>query len=136
MHAALGGVDVVGEGEDGLVIAVVVLHSDLRYGVVLLARHVDDMVVKHVLALVQPGDELPDTTLEAHVVFLLLAGALVHDMNAQAGVQEGLLPHAGVEGLVIVDGVLEHLRVRLEGDGGAGVVRCADNFHLLGDMAP
>ena len=37
VHAALGGVDVVGEGDDGLVIAVVVLHGHLRHGVLLLA---------------------------------------------------------------------------------------------------
>ena len=136
MHAALRGVDVVGEGEDGLVIAVVVLHGHLGHGVLPGAGHVDHVAVEHVLAAVQPGDELPDAAGIAHAVLLLLAGPLVHGADAKAGVQEGLLPHAGVEGVVAVDRVLEHLGVRLEGDGGAGPVRGAHHGHLLGDMAP
>ena len=36
------------------------------------------------------------------VVPLLPAGALVDGVDAQAGVEEGLLPHAGVEGVVVV----------------------------------
>ena len=56
--------------------------------------------------------------------------------DAQAGVEEGLLPHAGVEGLVVVLQCVKHLRVGLEGDGGAGVVGVAHDGHLLGDLAP
>ena len=41
-----------------------------------------------------------------------------------------------MEGVVIVNRVLEHLRVRLEGDGGAGAVRLAHHGHLLGNLAP
>ena len=45
VHAALGGVDVVGEGDDGLVVAVVVLEGHLRHGVLLLAGHIDHVRV-------------------------------------------------------------------------------------------
>ena len=136
MHAALGGVDVVGKGENGLVVAVVILEGHLRHGVVLHAGHVYHLGVKGILGLVEPGDKLPDAPLEAHVVLLLLTGALVNGADAQAGVEEGLLPHAGVEGVVVVDGVLKHLRVGLEGDGGARVVGGAHHGHLLRDLAP
>ena len=65
-----------------------------------------------------------------------LAGALVHGADAQAGVEEGLLPHAGVEGIIVVHRVLKHLRVGLEGDGGAGAVGGAHHGHGLGHIAP
>ncbi|CDC74301.1 uncharacterized protein BN503_00904 [Oscillibacter sp. CAG:155] len=136
VHAALGGMHVVGKGQDGLVVAVVILHGHFRHGVALHAGHVDHVGVEGILGLVEPGDKLPDAALEAHVVLLLLARALVHGADAQAGVQEGLFPHAGVEGVIVVDGVLKHLRVGLEGDGGAGMIRLAHHGHLLRDMAP
>ena len=41
-----------------------------------------------------------------------------------------------MEGLIIVNGVLEHLRVRLKGDGGAGVVGGTHHGHLLCHVAP
>ncbi|CAN4037340.1 hypothetical protein KMBAHK_KMBAHK_12105, partial [Dysosmobacter welbionis] len=91
---------------------------------------------KHILALVQPGNKLPDAALEAHVVLLLPSGAGVHSADAQASVQERLLPHPGVEGIVIVLRILEHLRVRLKGDSGAGVVCISHNGHGLGHIAP
>ncbi|CAN3974527.1 DUF6514 domain-containing protein, partial [Dysosmobacter welbionis] len=59
-----------------------------------------------------------------------------HSADAQASVQERLLPHPGVKGIVIVLRILEHLRVRLEGDSGAGVVCISHNGHGLGHIAP
>ena len=41
-----------------------------------------------------------------------------------------------MEGVVAVLQGVEHLRVRLEGDGGAGVVGLAHHLHLLGDLSP
>ena len=125
VHAALRRVDVVGEGEDRLVIAVVILHGHFRHGVLSGSGHVNHVVVKHILALVQPGNKLPDAALEAHVVLLLPSGAGVHSADAQ-----------GVKGIVIVLRILEHLRVRLEGDSGAGVVCISHNGHGLGHIAP
>ena len=97
MHAALGGVDVVGEGDHDFLIAVVILHGNLGHGVLPGAGHVDHPVVDGGLVAVDEGNKLPDAALVAHVVFLLLAGAQVHGLDAQSGVEEGLLPHAGVE---------------------------------------
>ena len=49
VHAALRRVDVVGEGDKYLAVAVVVLHGDLALGVLALAGHVDDVLVQLVL---------------------------------------------------------------------------------------
>ncbi len=136
MHAALRGMDVVGKGEDRLVIAVVVLEGHLCHGIVLHAGHVDHLGVQGILGLVEPGDKLPDAAGIAHVVLLLLAGTLVHGADAQSGVEEGLFPHPGVEDLIVIDRVLKHLGVGLEGHGGTGTVRCAHHGHFLGDMSP
>ena len=134
MHASLRRVDVVGEGHQRLVIAVVVLHGDLRRAVALGTGEIDDLLVEGGLVAVDIGDELPDAALVAHGLGLLSAGSCVADGDAQAGVQERLLPHTGVQRLVVVLQRVEHLRVGLEGHGGAGVVGVADDLHLLGDV--
>ncbi len=86
---------------------------------------------------VEPSDEFPDAAGVAHVVVLLPAGSLVDGVDAQPGVEEGLLPHAGVEDVVVVDGgVGEHLGVGLKGDHGAPLFGIAGHGHLLGDLAP
>ena len=136
VHAALGGVDVVGKGDDDLAVAVVVLHGHLGHGVLLGARHVDHVLVDGGLVLVDEGDKFPDAPLIAHVVLFLLTRAQVHRLDAQPGVEEGLLPHAGVEGVVVVFQGVKHLRIGLEGDRGPRVVGPAHHLHLLGDLAP
>ena len=112
VHTALRGVDVIGKGDHGLGVAVVILHGDLRRGVPLGTGHVDDLLVQRGLVAVDPGDELPDAALVAHGVLLLLSGAAVSDGDAQTGVQKRLLPHPGVEGLVVVLQRVEHLTRR------------------------
>ena len=77
MHAALGRVDVVCKGNDDLVVAVVILQSDLRLGVGSLALHVDDLAVQGGLVLVYIRNELADAAGVAHLVLLLLSGAPV-----------------------------------------------------------
>src|SRR5699024_6636779 len=71
-----------------------------------------------------------------HDVHQLLALAPVRGADAQAGVQKRLLPHAGVQRVVVVDRLVEHLRVRVEAHDGAGPVRLAHDGHLLGYLAP
>ena len=136
VHAALRGVDVVGEGDDVLAVPVVVLEGHLRHGVVLLSRHVDHIGVDRVLGLVEEGHKLPDAAGVVHGVLLLPTGALINGMNFQSGVEEGLLPHAGVEGVVAVLGDLKHLGVGLEHHLGAVAVCVPHHLHGLGHLAP
>ena len=137
MHASLGGVHIIGKGEYNLVVAVVILEGHLRDGVPLLAGHIDDILVEGRLIAVDVGDKLPDTALIAHIVVLLLSRALVNGVDAQAGVQKGLLPHTGVEDIIVVHrGVGEHLWVGLKGDGGAVLVGISHHGDGLGHLAP
>ena len=62
MCAAVDGVDVVGEGEDGLGVSVVVLECDFHSDVVAFGLHVDGLFVEDLLALVDVLDELGDAT--------------------------------------------------------------------------
>ena len=135
MHAALRRVDVVGEGDEYLAVAVVVLHGNLALGVLALAGHVDDVLVQLVFVAVDVFDELADAAGVVHDVLLLLAGALVLRAYLQPGVQKRLLAHAGVQRVVVKHGLLEHLRVRVEAHDGAGVVRFAYYGHRLGYLA-
>src|SRR5699024_8724828 len=85
VHAALRGPHVVGEGDDGLVVAVAVLHGDLHRGVVLLPPHVDHPVVDGGFGAVEPVHVLPDAAVVAHLVGLLLSGAVVVGGDLQPG---------------------------------------------------
>ena len=142
MHTALRGMNVVGEGEGGLVVAIVILHGDLRHGIALLPADVDHLLVQRCFRAVQIGDELPDTALVAHgmaaLLLRLLGGSqtLVGNGDPQAGIQKCLLPHPGMEDVIAVNRFLKHLRVRLEGHGGTGVIRGAHDRHRLRHMAP
>ncbi len=71
VRAALGGVDVVGEREDGLVVGRVPLHGDLDRAVVGLVVEEDDAAVDGVFLAVDVGDEVADA-----------AGVLVDDALA------------------------------------------------------
>ena len=92
MHAALGGMDVVGEGDDGRGKGVVILQCDLGRVVALGAGHVDDLLVQGRLVAVVPADEFADAALVAHGVHALFFGlvgrfdALVFDGDVQARV--------------------------------------------------
>ena len=137
MHAPFGGVDVVGKGDNDLVVTVVVLEGDLRHGVLFGAGHVDDPVVDGGLVAVDVGDKLPDAPGVAHGVGDGLLPPAVGDGDGEAGIEEGLLPHPGVEGLVVVlRGFGKHLRVGLEDHVGAGAVSLAHDLHGLGHLAP
>ena len=135
VHAALGGVDIVCEGDEGLLIAVVVLQGELRDGLALRAGEVDHVLVHGGLVLVEVAHILADAALVAEDVPLLPALALVADVDGEAGVQKGLLAHAGVQHVVVVDDLVEHLGVGLEAHGGAVAVGLAEHMDGLDDLA-
>ena len=112
---ALVGVDGVGEGRDGVVVARVPLHGDLRVMGVRLALEVDDLGVDRLLGGVDVGHEVADAP--GVLVDLGLALVpLVGEGDAQAGVEEGHLAHAVGQGLEAELGLLEDVRVGPERD--------------------
>ena len=136
MGAAVGGVDVVGEAQQQLIVAGIILHGDFSHAPVGLTLEIDDVGVEHleVALLAQIGDEALDAALVAHdlgaiggltLLAVLEDGGveltLVGQGDLDTGVQEALFPQALFQRFEVVDGgVLEHLRVGLEGDAGAG----------------
>jgi hypothetical protein len=121
MRAALVGVDVVCEGEDGLLVGRVPLHRDLDLTVVGLVVEVDGLAVQHVLVLVEVGHEVNDAALVLEG--LPLSGApLVDELDTQVPGQEGGLPEALHQRLVVEDHVLEHLAVGEKRDRRPGLL--------------
>ena len=121
MGPAFVGVDVVREGVDRLGVAVVPLQRDLDVDAVLLAAHVDRLVVRRRPVLIQILDERVDAAFVQEVV--RLAVALVLDGDGDAAVQEGELPQPLRQGVEAVFDGLEDLRIRLERDLGAALLR-------------
>ena len=106
MGSAIDGVDVVGKGEDGLGVGVVVLQRYLHGDAVALCLHVDRLLVQHLFALVDVLDKLCDPAGVLELLVLALAGlriggALVGEMNLKAFVKEGELTQALSEGVVV-----------------------------------
>ena len=120
VRAALVRVDVVREGEDGLLIRGVPLHRDLDRPVVGVVLEVDGLAVERVLVLVQVVDEVDDPALVVEGV-LLAAGALVEELDLEAAGEERRLAHALGERRVVVGDLLEDLGVGRESDRGAGL---------------
>ena len=124
MGSAVDGVDVVGEGEDGLGVGVVVLQRDLHGDVVALGFHVDGLVVQHLLALVEVLDELGDAADVLELLVLALAGlgvggAFVGERDLEALVEEGELAQPLGQRVVVVLGDGEDGLVGQEVDLGA-----------------
>ncbi len=152
--AAVGGVDVVGEAQHQLIVAGIILQSDLCHAPVGLTLEVDDIRVEHfqIALLAQIGDKALDAALIAHdlgaigglpLLTIFQHGGvelpLIGQGDLDTGVQEALFPQALFQRLEVVDGgVLEHLGVRLEGDAGAGHagVHGADALERACGVAP
>ena len=97
MRAAFLGMDVVGEGEDGLLVAGVVLEGKVDGHIVHHAFGHDDGM-DALLAGVEVAHELADAALG--VEHMGLAGALVDALDVQALVEVGQLLEALLEGVV------------------------------------
>ena len=116
VRAALARVDVVGEGEDVLLVAVVVLQRHLDLDAVLLALEEEHLRVDRRLVLVQVLDELDDAALVEEGVAALVA--LVLDDDLEALVEEGQLAEPVRQRVERERRLLEDLRVGLEADDG------------------
>ena len=133
MLAALVVVGVVAEAEDLLVVGVVVLHRHFDLDALDLGGEVDGLGAEDGAALVEHADELADAALVVELA--RLARALVVQDDHQAGVEEGELPQALAEHLVIEDALAEDERIGLEVDGGAAPLGRADDVKGLGGHA-
>ena len=127
VRAAIHGVDVVGEAEDVLRVAVVVLQRHFhgeRAGVVgqlAVGLEVDRLFVQHRLAAVEVLDEFGDAAGVQELVRLLGIDALVGQGDLEALVQERQLAQALGQGVVVEHRRLHDGGVGLEGDAGAGL---------------
>ena len=128
VRAAFVRVDVVGEGEDQLGVAVVPLQRDLGVDAVLVALHEDRLVVDDRLVLVQVLDERDDAAFVLELV--ALAVALVVDGDEDAAVEERELAQALRQRVEAVLGGLEDLRVGLERDLRAAPLRRAGDLEV------
>jgi hypothetical protein len=112
--AAFVGIDVVGEGEDQLGVAVVPLQGDFGFDAVLRAFHEDRLVVDVRLVLVQVLDERDDAAFVLELV--ALAVAFVVERDEDAAVEERELAQALRQRVEAVLGGFEDLRVGPERD--------------------
>src|SRR5262245_11935098 len=131
--AALARVDVVGEGEHALLIAVVVLERDLDLDAVALPLEEEHLGVNRRLVLVEVLDELDDAALVEEGVAALVA--LVLDDDLEALVEEGELAQPIREGIEGERRLLEDLRVWLELHDGAVLGRLLARGELAGGHA-
>ena len=123
MGAAFVGVDVVGEREFLRVVAVVPLQRDLGVDAVAIAAHVDRLLVDDAFVLVQVLDERDDAAVVMET--MVLAVAFVVEGDGHAGVEERELAQALSERVEAELRRLEDLRVGLERDFRAALLRRA-----------
>jgi len=100
-----------------------------------LRHDVHDLLVHRLLRLVEVLDELADPALVLERLLAALA-ALVGERDDEAGVEERELAKTAREDVVAVLRDREDLRIRLEGDLGAGLVRLTDDGDRRGRSAP
>ena len=132
MRAALGGVDIVCEGQHQLAVAVGVLHGNLGHRGIAAALHVDHILVQRRLRAVEVLDKLADTALIVHDLLDRLIVALIAQRDFQTCVEERLLAQTLFEHIVLVDGRLKDLRVRMETNSRAGFALARRIAHLDG----
>ena len=144
MHAALGGVDVVGKRHDVLAVTAIPLqgyldlaHLGHRRVRVRFALNVDGLLkgLGDVLALVEKLDKVDDAALVAKLLHVGSRLALVGQHDLEVLIEERRLLQTVVQRIEIVDAGLEDLIIGPERDGGARRLRSAHDLHLLDSLA-
>ena len=140
MRAAINGVDVVGEAEYRLGVAVVVLQRDFDLHVVALRFHHDRLLVQHRLAAVQMLHELCDAAhvseLRAfRVAGLGIDGALIRQSDFQPFIQKREFAQPLRQRVVVVFSCGEDGLVRQEVDLGAALLADAGLAQFTGGIA-
>ena len=132
MRTALGGVDIVCEGQHQLAVAVGILHGNLGHRGIAAALHVDHILVQRRLRAVEVLDKLADTALIVHDLLDRLIVTLIAQRDFQTCVEERLLAQTLFEHIVFVDRGFEDLRVGMETNGRAGFALARRIAHLDG----
>ena len=112
--STLRGIDVIDEGIGILSIGVIMLHRDLDEHMIPLTLTVNDIRIQWLLALVEILHELLDTTLVVEGLFLLFTFTSIDQCNFQRLREEGCLTETNLQGIVIIYGIFEDLRIRKE----------------------
>ncbi len=94
MHTALRCVYIIRETQDHLIISIVILQSDLGYGIVPGTCNIDHFIVQGRFVAVDVGDKLLDATGIAHFVSCFPPASFIDDPDLKACVQKRLLTHA------------------------------------------
>jgi hypothetical protein len=132
VRAAFVRVDVVDEGEDRLVVAVVVLDGELDPDIVAFGVDIQDLGVQRLLVLIEVLHHLPEPALGVEGLDLGRIVTLVGQRNRDALVQKREFAQAAGEGGVVVVQVGEDLRIGFEVDLRPAVTRP----HLPGHLEP
>ena len=144
VHAALGGVDVVGKRHDVLAVAAIPLQgyldlAHLGHGRIRIrfALNIDGVLkgLGDILALVEELDEVDDAASIAELLHMGSRLALVGQHDLEVLVEERRLLQTVVQRIKIVDAGLKDLVVGPEGDGGTRRLRSAHDLHLLDGLA-
>ena len=136
---ALGGVDAVGERQDGLGVAVVVLDSGFDEDVFVFLLVVERGLVDGLPVPVDVLDQVGDTAVEVEGAFdvagAVLSVPLGDEVDFQPLVQEGNLFEVGGEGVEVEVGVSDYLVFRLKVDCGAGGLGASVSFDVALGLA-
>ena len=127
MRAAFFGVDVVDEGVDVLLIAVIVLHGDLDNRIILDAVEVDGFRIEFLFLAVEMLNEGADAAFEVERLGLDRVDAVVCECDRDAVIQESEFTQAMAQRLVTVRRDREDFRIRYEMDARPGFFRRADH---------
>ena len=126
MRAAVDGVDVVGEAEDALRVAIVVLERDLHrqnpaVRQIFLTLEIDWLFVQHRFAAVEVLDEFRDAAGIEELVRFDRILAFIGEGDLEAFVQECQFSQALRQRVVVELGGLHDGTIRLEGDACSGL---------------
>ena len=129
MRAAVALGNVVGEAEDVLLVGVIPLHGHFHGDAVFPVELEVEYLIERGLAPVEVGDEGTETAFVLKDI--LVAGALVLQVDAHAGVQEAQLAQPLRQDVVVELDIGEGLGRRPEVNRGAGAVRGAHRIQRL-----
>ncbi len=135
MHAALRRVDIVGKGNDDLIVSVVILQGNFRLGAFFFSVHINDIIMSLGFVSVYKGNKLADSPLITHLVLLLMTTAPVLRDDFKAGVQKSLLSHVGMQGFIIKNRFIKDARIGMKPHDGSGSVRIANDSDFLRDFS-